>query len=168
MAIKTFWLPGAAALILAGCNEPAGEPDARDATPTENSEPQTLTPVDAAPEIEQPALGPISRAEIEAELMSGAGCSVEDDGKALLVAVDEDAIAEPYGTLRHFRFEGETGEFSEGGVFVAGAISVTVEPADVEAEQVAEEAFSRPARITMREEGLSEDFVLEASWVCGS
>ncbi len=159
---------GGVALILAGCTEPAGQPDASDATRADDSETQTLTPVDAAPEIEQPALGPISRAEIEAELMPGAGCSVEDDGKALLVAVDEDAIAEPYGTLRHFRFDGETGAFSEGGVFVAGAISVTIEPADVEAERVGEEAFSRPARITMREEGQSEDFVLEAAWVCGS
>lgn len=174
--MKRGWLIAAGALALAACSsqgdDATAEGDAGD-------EPQALTPVDTAPQIEAPALAPLSQAEIEAELEAGGGCSVEQDGKALLVAVDGDAIARPYGTMRHFSF-GRAGEGEEyeapsgsqldalydGGVFRAGAITVTVVPEEGDGEQIGE-VLVKTALVTISEEneGTGE---IRAEWHCGA
>lgn len=157
------------AIGIAAC---ASDPEGSDAG-TGDGEPDdqevvALTPVDTPePEIEAPALAPISRVEIEAELEPGAGCSVESDGKALLVVVEGDSIARPYGTLRHFEFDGEGDAFWEGGTFTAGAISIAVERGEGEGEQI-EGLTVWPATVTVSEEGQSGRAVFDdVEWHCG-
>ena len=169
----------AAMLLVAGCTQPDGEAAESEAESGEETESaQALTPVDTEPVTEAPALAPLSRAEIEAELEAGAGCSLQQDGKALLVAVDGDAIARPYGTLRHMTFEvpQETGSDEEraseldalwdGGNFHAGTIRILVDVEDGEGETVGEVTY-RNARVTITEEaeGSGE---MEGEWHCGA
>jgi len=129
--------------------------------------PQQLTPVDTAPEVEAPALAPISYADIEAELEAGAGCSIEDDGKALLVAVEGDAIALPNGTLRHFEFDGDFDVLWDGGTFTAGVISITVTPGEGEGEQI-EGVLVKPATVVVHEDGQDGETEMRAEWHCGA
>lgn len=162
----------ALALLAGACSQPAEAP-AEEAAAPEDSEPMALTPVDTPPDadsasLDAPELAPVSRAEIEAELEPGAGCSLEDDGKLLLVAVEGDAIARPNGTLRHFAFDGDLNALWDGGVFTAGAITITVERSEGEGERI-DEVTSWPAVATVAEEGRSSDAVYEAaSWECGT
>ncbi|MCA1750149.1 MAG: hypothetical protein LC634_11715, partial [Sphingomonadales bacterium] len=87
-------------------------------------------------------------------------------------AVEGDAIAKPYGTLRHFEFAGageETGldALREGGNFTAGAIAIAVTPAEGEGEQIGEVTV-REAEVVFSEEGQPGVQTLEATWQCGS
>ncbi|WP_299326562.1 hypothetical protein [Parasphingopyxis sp.] len=127
-----------------------------------------LTPVDAPPEEPQePVLAPISYAIIEAELEPGAGCSVVEDGKALLVAVEGDAIALPNGTMRHFEFGGEADTLWDGGTFTAGAIAIEVTPEEGDGEMV-ETVNVKPATVVVREEGQEGETEMRAEWHCGA
>ncbi|MEM8696702.1 MAG: hypothetical protein AAGE05_11835 [Pseudomonadota bacterium] len=164
------WIVAASALALAGCGESQlGETEVttNEVTDEAAEEPQRLTPVDTPPEIEVPALGPISYAEIEVELEPGAGCSAFDDGKALLVAVEGDAIARPYGTMRHFEFDGDFDALWDGGTFTAGAITIIVTPEDGEGERV-ETQLVKSASILIREEGQEDEVEMRAEWLCGA
>lgn len=161
-------------LLLTGCRQ--GEnPEPVEGAETETADAPALTPVDTPPpEPEEPLLAGIAYADIEAALEPGAGCHIEQDGKNLLTAVAEDAIAKPYGTLRHFAFEsaaedpeGALDALWAGGVFTAGAIAVTVTPADGEGEQV-EEVNIRAAEVRFAEEGQPDEQVFAATWRCGS
>jgi hypothetical protein len=134
---------------------------------SEAETPSRLTPVDTEPVVEAPALAPLSRAEIEAELEPGAGCSVEEDGKALLVAVDGDAIARPHGTLRHFAFAGDLEALQGGGVFHAGVITITVTPVAGEGEQV-EGVLVRSTTVLIQEQGQEGETEMRAEWHCGA
>lgn len=167
--MKKNWLIVAAALALMSCSSGSADDADRDAAADagETDEASKLTPVDAEPIDEAPLLGPVSTIEIEAELEPGAGCSVEADGKALLVAVEGDAIAHPYGTLRHFTFAGDPDALWDGGAFTAGAITITVRPGEGEGEQIGE-VLVKPARVTVREEGQVEQGEIAAEWRCGA
>lgn len=157
------------ALVLAACSQSADVP-AAEAESAEDGAQQALTPVDTpdSASIEAPALAPVSRAELEAELEAGAGCSLEEDGKLLLVAVDGDAIARPHGTLRHFTFDGDLDALWEGGTFTAGVISVTIERGEGEGEQI-EGVTAWPAIATIAEEGQDGSAVYEdVTWECGA
>jgi hypothetical protein len=69
-------------------------------------------------------LSPLSRAEIERELESGAGCSI--DGP-LLVAVDGDAIVKEGGRVRHLKPEAtDLQALFRGGRFVGEGLVVEV------------------------------------------
>ena len=161
----------AGALALAACGN--GQLSETEVTTNEMADeaaedaPQLLTPVDTPPEPEEPVLAPISNAVIEAELEAGAGCSVVEDGKALLVAVEGDAIALPNGTMRHFEFGGEPETLWEGGTFVAGAISIEVAPAEGEGEML-ETVNVKPATVTVREDGQEGETQMRAEWHCGA
>lgn len=133
----------------------------------EAEEPQRLTPVDEPPEIVAPALEPLSLADIEAELEPGAGCSLVEDGKALLVAIDGDSIARPYGTLRHFEFAGGLDELTEGGSFTAGVITIVVTLGEDEGEMV-ETQLVRPATAVIREDGQEGEAQIRGEWQCGA
>ncbi len=176
--MNTVWPGIAAVLLIAGCTQPEGGEAAEETAAGEEEPEQALTPVDTEPAVEAPALAPLSQAEIEAELEAGAGCSLEQDGKALLVAVEGDAIARPYGTLRHMTFEvpqrtGNDGErpselnaLYDGGSFHAGAIRIQVLPEEGEGETIGEVTF-RNARVVITEEneGSGE---MEGEWHCGA
>jgi hypothetical protein len=165
---KSAIILAAGLVALAACSGGEGETQMT-STVDEGAaeEPQTLTPVDTPPEIEAPALAAVARADIEAELEPGAGCSVEQDGKSLLVAIEGDAIARPYGTLRHFAFDGDLDALWDGGDFTAGAITITVMPDEGEGEQI-DEVTMRPARIVVREEGQEGEAEILAEWHCGA
>jgi len=167
--MKKKWLMATAALALVSCSSDSGDTADHDAAVDagEADEADLLAPVDGEPLDEAPLLGPVSTIEIEAELEPGAGCSVEADGKALLVAVEGDAIAHPYGTLRHFTFAGDADALRDGGVFTAGAITITVRPGDGEGEQIGD-VLVKPARVTVREEGQAEQGEIAAEWHCGT
>ena len=166
------WAIVAGALVLAACGD--GQLSETEVTTNEmvdeaaEDAPQLLTPVDTPPEEpEEPVLAPISYAVIEAELEAGAGCSVVEDGKALLVAVEGDAIALPNGTMRHFEFDGEPDALWDGGTFTAGAISIEVTPGDGEGEML-ETVNVKPATVTVREDGQDGETQLRAEWHCGA
>lgn len=165
------WIVLAGALALAGCGDgQLGETEVTTNGMTDDAvedSPQLLTPVDTPPPVELPVLAPISYAVIEAELEAGAGCSVVEDGKALLVAVEGDAIAQPNGTMRHFEFDGEPDGLWDGGTFTAGAISITVTPGEGEGEQI-EGALVKPASVLVREEGQNGETEMRAEWHCGA
>ncbi|MGJ8537872.1 MAG: hypothetical protein ACSHW2_12015 [Parasphingopyxis sp.] len=164
------WMIAAGALALGACGD--GQLSETEVTTNGMVEdgaeaPQLLTPVDTVPEVAAPELAPISYADIEAELEAGAGCSVEADGKALLVAVEGDAIALPNGTLRHFEFDGDLDALWDGGTFTAGVFSITVTPGEGEGEQI-EEVRVKPATVVIREEGQDGETEMRAEWHCGS
>lgn len=168
-----FLVLGVTIAALAGCERvDQGEP-AEPETAEAGGEAPRLTPVDGPPAPEEPLLAGLAYADIEAELEPGAGCHAEQDGKNLLTAIDGDAIAKPYGTLRHFEFAGageqERGPDAlwHGGSFTAGAITVTVAPAEGEGEQIGEVTV-REAEIAFSEEGQPGARTLTATWQCGS
>lgn len=160
------WIIVAGALALGACGD--GQLSETEVTTNEDisEAPQLLTPVDTAPEV-APVLAAVSYADIEAELEAGAGCSIEQDGKALLVAVEDDAIALPNGTLRHFEFDGDFDALWDGGTFTAGAISIVVTPGSGEGEQVGE-VLVKPATVMVREAGQDGETEMRAEWHCGS
>lgn len=164
-------LPCLALVAACTAREPAEEPEETPAeTQVEAAEApaQRLTPVDAPSAEDEPTLlAPLTQAEIEGELEPGAGCSVEQDGKALLVAVEADAIARPYGTLRHFEHAGGLEALQDGGTFTAGAITITVTPEEGEGEQLGEVLVKR-ATVTMHEEGQPDSLAIRAEWHCGA
>ena len=167
---RARWMYGlGATAVLAACSQPVEEsaPEETAVAAAEETLPaQQLTPVDTAEEA--PALEPLSRIEIEGELEPGAGCHIEQDGKNLLTAVEGDAIARPYGTLRHFEFEGDLEEMRGGGVFTAGAITIAVTPdAEAEGEQIGE-VLVLPARVRVQEEGQRLASQFRAEWRCGA
>lgn len=170
--MKRFLVLGAAIAMLAGCERvDDGEPAAEPAAQAEAEAPR-LTPVDEPAASDEPLLAGLAYADIAAELEPGVGCHVEQDGKNLLTAVDGDAIAKPYGTLRHFEFVPAADEEGlealwEGGRFTAGAITIHVTPAEGEGEQVGEVTV-REAEIVFSEEGQPGAQTLEATWQCGS
>jgi len=153
-------------LALAACSSGDGETQVT-STVEEGDAVQALTPVDAPPEIEAPALAAVARVDIEAELEPGAGCSVEQDGKSLLVAVEGDAIARPYGTLRHFAFEGDLDVLWDGGEFTAGAITIIVTPEEGEGEQI-DTVTVKQASVIVRDDGQQGEAELRAEWHCGA
>ena len=164
------WIIAAGALALSACGESQlGETEVTTNGMTDEvaEEPQRLTPVDEPPEIEAPVLAPLSFTDIEAELEPGAGCSVVADGKALLVAVEGDAIAQPYGTLRHFEFDGDFETLGEGGSFTAGVITIVVTPEEGEGEQI-ETQLVRSAVVTISEEGQEGEAEIRGEWQCGA
>jgi hypothetical protein len=164
------WFIVAGALALGACGDgqlSETEVTTNGMTGDASDAPQLLTPVDTVPEVVAPTLAPVSYADIEAELEAGAGCSIEDDGKALLVAVEGDAIALPNGTLRHFEFEGDLDALWDGGTFTAGVFSITVTPDQGEGEQI-EEVLVKPATVVIREEGQDGETEMRAEWHCGS
>lgn len=164
------WTAVACALALTACGDgQLSETEVTTNGMTEDAveEPQLLTPVDTQPEIVAPILAPVSYAEIETELEAGAGCSIVDDGKALLVAVEGDAIALPNGTLRHFEFDGEAEALWDGGTFTAGVISIRVSLGEGEGEQI-DEVLVKPATVTIREDGQDAETEMRAEWHCGS
>ncbi|MBC2778188.1 hypothetical protein [Parasphingopyxis marina] len=155
-------------LALAACSSGDGETQVTSTVEEGDSHAvQALTPVDAPPEIEAPALAAVARVDIEAELEPGAGCSVEQDGKSLLVAVEGDAIARPYGTLRHFAFAGDLDALWDGGEFTAGAITIVVTPEDGEGEQI-DTVTVKQASVRVREDGQEGEAELRAEWHCGA
>lgn len=167
---RNGWILVAGALALSACGEnQLGETEVTTNGMTDEvaEAPQRLTPVDEPPEIEAPVLAPLSFTDIEAELEAGAGCSVVADGKALLVAIDGDAIAQPYGTLRHFEFDGEFEALGDGGSFTAGVITIVVEPEEGEGEQI-ETQLVRPAVVTIREDGQEGEAEIRGEWQCGA
>ncbi|QLC23791.1 hypothetical protein HFP57_01240 [Parasphingopyxis algicola] len=165
------WIVLAGALALAACGESQlGETEVTTNGMTDEAaedSPQLLTPVDTPPPVELPVLAPISYAVIEAELEAGAGCSVVEDGKALLVAVEGDAIAQPNGTMRHFAFDGEPDALWDGGTFTAGVFSIEVTPGEGEGEQI-EGVLVKPASVLVREEGQEGETEIRAEWHCGA
>lgn len=164
------WIIVAGALALGACGDgqlSETEVTTNGMTDDAAEEPQLLTPVDTVPEVVAPVLAPISYADIEAELEAGAGCSIEDDGKALLVAVEGDAIALPNGTLRHFEFDGDVDALWDGGTFIAGVISIAVSPGEGEGEQI-EGVLVKPATVVIREDGQDGETEMRAEWHCGA
>lgn len=164
------WIIVVGALALGACGDgqlSETEVTTNGMTDDAAEEPQRLTPVDTVPEVETPALAPVSYADIEAELEAGAGCSIEDDGKALLVAVEGDAIALPNGTLRHFEFDGDFDALWDGGTFTAGVISIVVTPGEGEGEQI-EGVLVKPATVVIREDGQDGETEMRAEWHCGA
>lgn len=165
------WILLAGALALGACGD--GQLSETEVTTNgvtheaAEEEPQLLTPVDTPPEVEPPVLAPISYAVIEAELEAGAGCSVVEDGKALLVAVEDDAIALPNGTMRHFEFGGEPDALWDGGTFTAGVISIEVSPLEGDGEMI-ETVNVKPATVVVREEGQDGETEMRAEWHCGA
>lgn len=160
----------AGALALIGCSDgqlSETEVITDETVEAEGDEPMQLTPVDTPEDVEALVLASISYAEIETELESGAGCSVVEDGKALLVAVEGDAIAKPNGTMRHFEFAGDLDALWDGGTFTAGAISIRVTPMDVEGERI-DEVVSKPATVIVSEDGRDGQTEIRAEWQCGA
>ena len=167
---RNGWILAAGALALSACGEnQLGETEVTTNGMTDEvaEAPQRLTPVDEPPEIEAPVLAPLSFTDIEAELEPGAGCSVVADGKALLVAIDGDAIAQPYGTLRHFEFDGDFDALGDGGSFTAGVITIIVAPEEGEGEQI-ETQLVRSALVTIREDGQEGEAEIRGEWQCGA
>lgn len=166
-----WWIGIAGALALAACGD--GQLSETEVTTNGMTDeaaedvPQQLTPVDTPLPLEAPVLAPISNAMIEAELEAGAGCSVVEDGKALLVAVAGDAIALPNGTMRHFEFGGDADTLWDGGPFTAGVISIEVTPEDGEGELI-EAVTVKTATVVVREEGQDVAAEIRAEWHCGA
>jgi len=164
------WIVLAGAFVLAACGDSQlSETEVTINGMTDDAvedEQRLLTPVDTPPEVEEPVLAPIFNAVIEAELEAGAGCSVVEDGKALLVAVEGDAIAKPNGTMRHFEFDGGPDALWDGGTFTAGVISIEVRSADGKGERI-ETVTVKPAMVVVREDGQNGETELRAEWHCG-
>ena len=174
IANPTLLISAIALTALAGCERTEAPQPAEETGAVNGEEAPQLTPVDGPPSTPaEPVLAGIAYADIEAELEAGAGCSVEQDGKNLLTAVEGDAIAKPYGTLRHFEFtpheESENGELDAlwgGGTFTAGAITIAVTPEEGEGEQIGE-VNEREAEVVFTEEGQPSQ-TIAATWQCGS
>ena len=176
---------GLAGLYAASCSraaEPVEDRSAGDETPA-------VTPVDTPP-VEAPTLGALAQADIEAGLGEEPGCSLIQDGRNLLSAIEGDAIAKPYGTVRHFEFadsgegeaatDGQAGmaraegdseepdaDLEEGGRFVAGTISVAIVPTEPREEQIGAVRF-RQVAVTVRERGVEAPARFAAEWHCGA
>lgn len=155
-------------VITAGCDQRTpGNFLADSAEPSENAQTSASNAAPAA----EPAMAAVSRADIEAELDPGAGCSLVEDGRNLLVAVEGDAIAKPNGTTLHFQFEGglvegDALQLFEGGAFTGHGITITVDPAETEGQQI-EELIVKPANVTVARDTRRPE-TLAAEWQCGS
>ncbi|HEY0627158.1 MAG TPA: hypothetical protein VGD10_10555 [Allosphingosinicella sp.] len=113
---------------------------------------------------EAAALGALSRADIESELESGAGCSLRADRDELLVAVQGDAIARPANKLIHLAFKGN--ELYEGGTFSREDFSIEVRPLESHGTKTGDEEMTRDAAVTIREPGKVRE--MQARWSCGA
>jgi len=157
-----------AALVTGCAAEPAAEPAERPDTAVERPDDRLPDPPKAPPAPPGlPGLLPLTEAQVEAELDSGASCTLTDGGPPLLVAMPGDAIINDRGTIVHLKPDaGDWNGLIQGGAFVGKSVTVVVHPGAEVARY--EEVIEYDAGTSVVRGGRGYSVSHGPRWACGA
>ena len=113
-----------------------------------------------------PMLEPLSRADIEANLESGAGCDFSPGGDPLFVSAGATAIAKVNGRIARFTAQSPIGP--TGGFYTAGTLRLSIGRTS-ETGNALDEVTSWPARLSLTDRATdAAPLMVGGTWRCGA